>query len=59
MYLAGGIIFIVAALTVIGTLISDLLLAVVDPRIRLYARRLSVPTPKGAEAAVAEEAGTA
>ncbi|MBZ2196832.1 MULTISPECIES: ABC transporter permease [Occultella] len=34
MYLAGGIILIVAVLTVIGTLISDVLLAVVDPRVR-------------------------
>lgn len=34
MYLAGGIIFIVAVLTVIGTFISDVLLAVVDPRVR-------------------------
>lgn len=34
MYLAGGIILIVAVLTVIGTLISDILLAVVDPRVR-------------------------
>ena len=34
MYLAGGIILIVAVLTVIGILISDVLLAVVDPRVR-------------------------
>lgn len=34
MYLAGGIIFIVAVLTVIGTFISDVLLAIVDPRVR-------------------------
>ncbi|WP_434080968.1 ABC transporter permease [Sanguibacter sp. Z1732] len=34
MYLAGGIIFIIAVLTVIGTLISDILLAAVDPRVR-------------------------
>lgn len=34
MYLAGGIILIVAVLTVIGTLLSDILLAVVDPRVR-------------------------
>lgn len=34
MYLAGGIIMITAVLTVIGTLISDILLAVVDPRVR-------------------------
>ncbi|WP_022884614.1 ABC transporter permease [Glaciibacter superstes] len=34
MYLAGGIILIIAVLTVIGTLMSDILLAVVDPRVR-------------------------
>ncbi|WP_336055554.1 ABC transporter permease [Nitratireductor sp. CH_MIT9313-5] len=34
MYLAGSLILIVSVLTVIGTLISDLLLAWVDPRIR-------------------------
>lgn len=34
MYLAGGIILIVAVLTVIGTLLSDILLAAVDPRVR-------------------------
>ena len=34
MYLAGSCIFILSTLTVIGTLISDLLLAVIDPRIR-------------------------
>ena len=33
-YLAGFIIFVAGALTVIGTLISDVLLAVVDPRIK-------------------------
>ena len=35
MYLAGSFIMLLSALTVIGTLISDILLAVVDPRIRL------------------------
>lgn len=35
MYLAGSIFLLLASLTLIGTLISDLLLAVVDPRIRL------------------------
>lgn len=35
MYLAGSIILLVSALTVVGTLLSDVLLAVVDPRIRL------------------------
>lgn len=34
MYLAGSFVLIMSALTVIGTLISDLLLAWVDPRIR-------------------------
>lgn len=34
MYLAGSILFIISALTVIGTLVSDLLLAWADPRIR-------------------------
>ena len=34
MYLAGSIVFILSLLTVIGTLISDVLLAWVDPRIR-------------------------
>ena len=35
MYLAGSFILLLSALTVIGTLLSDLLLAWVDPRIRL------------------------
>lgn len=35
MYLAGTLILLVSVLTVIGTLISDLLLALADPRIRL------------------------
>jgi len=34
MYLAGSLILIVSMLTVVGTLISDILLALVDPRIR-------------------------
>ena len=34
MYLAGGLVLILSALTVVGTLISDILLAVIDPRIR-------------------------
>ncbi len=34
MFLAGSIVFILSVLTVIGTLISDILLAWVDPRIR-------------------------
>lgn len=35
MFLAGSIILITSALTVLGTLISDIALAVLDPRIRL------------------------
>ena len=35
MYLAGSLILILSVLTVIGTLISDILLAWLDPRIRL------------------------
>jgi len=34
MYLAGSLILVVSILTIIGTLISDLLLAWIDPRIR-------------------------
>lgn len=35
MYLAGSIILVLSGLTVIGTLVSDILLAMSDPRIRL------------------------
>ncbi|NEE01643.1 ABC transporter permease [Phytoactinopolyspora halotolerans] len=35
MYLAGSIILVVSVLTVIGTLLSDILLAWLDPRVRL------------------------
>jgi len=35
MYLAGSFLMMLSALTVIGTLISDIILALVDPRIRL------------------------
>jgi peptide/nickel transport system permease protein len=38
-YLAGFILMFVAVLTVVGMLISDLLLAVIDPRIRFGKRR--------------------
>ena len=38
MYLAGGFLLILATLTVIGTLLSDILLAWLDPRIR-YGRK--------------------
>lgn len=34
MYLAGAIILLLAAITVVGTLVSDILLALLDPRIR-------------------------
>ena len=35
MYLAGAILLIYCVLTVVGTLISDVLLAWLDPRIRV------------------------
>ena len=35
MYLAGSFLLLLSLLTIIGTLISDILLAVVDPRIRM------------------------
>jgi peptide/nickel transport system permease protein len=35
-YISGGLLFIYAALIVLGNLISDLLLAVLDPRIRYH-----------------------
>jgi len=35
MYLAGGILLIYSFLTVVGTLVSDVLLALFDPRIRV------------------------
>jgi peptide/nickel transport system permease protein len=35
MYLAGGILLIYSLLTIVGTLISDILLALIDPRIRM------------------------
>ena len=34
MYLAGGLVMILSALTIVGTLLSDILLALFDPRIR-------------------------
>jgi len=34
MYLAGSFVFLLSVLTIIGTLLSDILLAVIDPRIR-------------------------
>jgi peptide/nickel transport system permease protein len=37
MYLAGGILLIYSFLTVLGTLLSDILLALIDPRIRVGA----------------------
>jgi peptide/nickel transport system permease protein len=38
MYLAGSILFIYCFLTIVGTLLSDILLAVFDPRIRVEGR---------------------
>jgi peptide/nickel transport system permease protein len=38
MYLAGSILFIYCFLTIIGTLLSDILLAIFDPRIRMEGR---------------------
>jgi len=38
MYLAGSIVFILSILTALGTLISDILLAWLDPRVRYEAR---------------------
>jgi peptide/nickel transport system permease protein len=35
MYLAGGILLIYSLLTIVGTLLSDVLLALIDPRIRM------------------------
>jgi peptide/nickel transport system permease protein len=35
MYLAGTLILLISVLTIIGTLVSDILLAAIDPRIRL------------------------
>ena len=34
MYLTGAIVLILSALTIVGTVVSDVLLAVADPRIR-------------------------
>jgi peptide/nickel transport system permease protein len=39
MFLAGSFVLMLSALTVIGTLISDILLAWVDPRIRFESKR--------------------
>jgi len=38
MFLAGTIILLISILTVVGSLISDVLLVVIDPRIRLEGR---------------------
>jgi peptide/nickel transport system permease protein len=38
MYLAGSVVMILSFLTVIGTLISDILLLILDPRIRYESR---------------------
>jgi peptide/nickel transport system permease protein len=42
MYLAGSFVLILSALTVVGTLVSDLLLAYFDPRIRFQIGRRTV-----------------
>jgi len=39
MFMAGSVIMVLSLLTIIGTLISDILLVVVDPRIRFEGRR--------------------
>jgi len=36
MYLAGVIVLFLSVLTVVGTILSDILLAIADPRIRYY-----------------------
>ncbi|MGH6947562.1 MAG: ABC transporter permease [Kiloniellales bacterium] len=41
MYLAGAMVLIYCALTVIGTFVSDLLLALLDPRIRIAGQELA------------------
>ena len=38
MYLAGSIVMLVSALGLIGTLLSDILLVIVDPRIKFEER---------------------
>ena len=38
MYLAGSFLMFLAVLTVVGMFVSDILLAVLDPRIRLHGR---------------------
>jgi peptide/nickel transport system permease protein len=38
MFLAGAIILLIGAMTVAGTLISDLVLMLIDPRIRFEGR---------------------
>ena len=45
-YLAGSFLMFLALLTVIGMFISDLLLAALDPRIRLTGRRGEVSVPR-------------
>jgi peptide/nickel transport system permease protein len=35
MFLAGAIILLIGTMTVIGTLFSDILLGIIDPRVRL------------------------
>ena len=37
MYMAGSIVLIITALTLVGTLLSDIVLGLMDPRIRMEA----------------------
>ena len=53
MYLAGGILLIYSFLTVVGTLLSDMLLALIDPRIRVEADMTAYAAGKEAEDRVA------
>ena len=51
MFLAGTIVLLLGVMTVIGTLLSDLLLMWIDPRIRLEGRDGAAPTrPRSAQA---------
>jgi peptide/nickel transport system permease protein len=40
MYLAGSWLFLMAIMTVVGTLLSDILLAWLDPRVRMTGREV-------------------
>ena len=54
MYLAGAFILLICALTLVGTLISDILLALVDPRIRLRVTRHDRRSPSPPSTATAD-----